>query len=220
MRRGPRFYTMQAAWPTTTTVTSYLAGLGITVPSGLTLATVLGAAIQDWEFAVGISPWFISSTTTATSYTVSPFGEGALHIPPCADVDAVILGETTLTADQDYYLKPSLALANFRPITYIEFESRITGFASSVEIQGKWGYQTQIFDDVWQLVLDLTVGKVLEAAQMKAVLAQSVAASGPITEVRQENITIKYDSTAGRSFLASLETRKTDLANKYRLRGF
>lgn len=208
---------MQAAWPTTNEVNTYLAGLGITAPAGLTVATVLAAAIQEWEQAVGVTPWLAPAATTLT---LSPKGEHSIHIPPCADVDSVTLSDVLLVADTAYFLRPDLALANNRPITYIEFRDRVTGDSDSLEIVGRWGYQTTIFEEVWQLVLDLTVSKVLEAAQMKAVLAQSVAAAGAVVEVKQENVTVKYDSTAGRSFTAAVKTRMQELADKYRIRGF
>lgn len=213
---------MKSAWPTTTNVASALAGMGITAVSGYSTADYLAASIQEWEMAVGVSPWFVDGTvtTTSTSRTVTPYGQGTVHIPPCAVVETVVLGGVTLTEDEDYWLRPDSASDQYRPITHIEFSTRVTGNNAALVITGKWGYQTSIFESVYQLILDMTVAKVLESAQMKAVLAQGMAASGPVTEVRQENITIKYDSSAGRSFVAASKARFGELASLYKVRGF
>jgi len=213
---------MKAGFPDATAVNAYLTGLGLTVPAGLTVADLILASIQEWEFAVGVAPWFVNSTSTATSKTVTPMGEVTIHIPPCADVTAVSIGSQTLVEGTDYWVKPDLAEANFRPVTYIEFEPRIIGWAQELTITGRWGYQTQVFESVYQLIMDLTVSKILEAAQMKAVLAQSLAASGPVTEVKQENLTIKYggggSSGSGGGFTSTVQNRMKELASMYRIK--
>ncbi len=211
---------MKSAWPSTTTVASALSGMGITLPSGYSNADYLAASIQEWEMAVGVSPWFVDGTvtTTSSSRTVTPYGQGMVHIPPCAVVESVALGGVTLTVDEDYWLRPDNADDQYRPVTHIEFATRVTGTNAALVITGKWGYQTSIFESVYQLILDMTVSKVLEAAQMKAVLAQSVAAAGAITEVRQENLSIKY--AANESFKTQTMARMNELASLYKVRGF
>jgi hypothetical protein len=211
---------MQTAWPTTTTLQSALAGLGITLPTNsTTLAIALGGAIERWEAAVGVTPWFVATNGAASNYTLSPNGSDTLFIPPFASISAVSQYDTAL--DTDFYeTRPSLASASYRPITHIKFQDNVNGAAGSITITGLKGYQTSIFDDVYQLVLDMAVQTVFERAQLSSVA--SSGASGPITEVRQADVTVKYggSSTGSSSFAQAIESRLSDLATKYAPVGF
>jgi hypothetical protein len=206
---------MQTAWPTTTTVQSALAGLGITLPTNsTTLAIALGSAIERWEATVGVTPWFVATNAAASNYTLSPNGSDTLFIPPFATVTAVSIYDEVQDTDS-YEKRPSLAADTYRPITHIKFTRNMSGPAGSITITGLKGFQTSIFDDVYQLVLDMAVQSVFERAQLSAVAASG--ASGPMTEVRQADVTVKYGggSGASSSFADSINQRLKDLAIKY-----
>ena len=210
---------MQAAWPTTTTVNSAITGLGFTIPTNVSLTIELAAAIRTWESAVGVTPWFVATDTATSTYRTSPTGGDRVFIPPFATVTEVAQYGTAFDSDL-YDTCPSLASAQYKPITYIKFQNNIVGDAESITVTGIKGYQTSIFDDVYQLVLDLTVANVYKKAQMAAVAASG--ASGPITEVRQADVTVKYGSggSSSSSFTDDINTRLKDLAARYRIKSF
>lgn len=200
---------MKAAWPTTTELNAYLSGLNLTVPAGLAVADVLTAAIQEWEFSVGVSPWLApTGTASSTSKFFTPAGWPDLVIPPAAAINTVKVRDSVLTLNENYFLHPGGASTGFRPFTRISFRDNLTGYENSVEVVANWGYQTQIFEDVWLLVMDLAVARIIEARQM------ANNAGGPVTEVKQADVTIKFGSG---SWQEKANAKKMDLAKRYRV---
>lgn len=168
------------------------------------------AAVQEWEAMVGVRPWLASAT--ATVKTFDPQGQRFLAIPEAAVVTSISIEGEALTAGSDYYL-PSQP--DFYPVRVVQFDDRIFGEPKTISITAQWGFQTQIFEDVWFLVLDLATARIMEHAQKAAAFAASGGAAGSLTEVRQADITVKFGQGQA-SFIEYTRGKAQRLAAQYR----
>lgn len=206
---------MKSAYPTTTEITNYLTGLGVTLTSGIDLQDAIDSAVQTWESLVGVTPWKSDSTATARTFTLR--GETNLSIPPCSEVESVAIGEEELTVDEIWTACPVGATGNGFPFTMIEFKNRYTTDIGGLTITAKWGYQSTIFEAVWFAIRDIAVGSILMSAGMHSAFSGGSIVTGAIKEIRQADVTIKYSESGG--YDAAYKNAEI-LAKRYRVRSF
>lgn len=171
-------------YPTTAEVSTVLSEQGITPPS--TLDKIVNAAIADFEAQSGYAPFL--GATAAADWTFDPPSKIPGFILDLEggfwDVDAIVIGETTLTTD-DYDLLPLNAASESRGWNEIRFLFHPGFTPASVVITGKRGYAEELPDDVYEAIL----GEILRRATLKA----SAGGERP-TGVKQGLVTIKLAS--------------------------
>jgi len=204
---------MKSAWPTTTELDNYLAGIGVATPTGIDTQDTIDAAVQTWESLVGVTPWKADATASDRTFTLR--GETNLSIPPCVLVESVSIAGEELTVTTDWAAAPYGATTNSKPYTYIEFRNRYASEIGGVTISAKWGYQSTIFEDVWFAVRDLAIGNILMSAGMKSAYSGGSIVAGAIKEVRQADVTIKYTESGG---YGQAYKNAQVLASRYRVR--
>lgn len=196
----------QAAWPDAAAVSAYLAGINFTVPSGVTVAVYLGAAITEWERKTGYEPFLAAAPATTRRFDP----------PGASDVSGwwsyrggrrvlnLKAGLVTLTSvythasldddgneldiDEDFWLLPLNANVKSRPYTEIEFRSPLFGHAASVEVTGTWGFFSTIPDDAYLAVLQQAAGNIVRATTVGLMDGLSAWDEGDVKE--------KYDLDA------------------------
>ena len=145
------------AWPTGTELAAAIAGLGMTVPAGVSTANVAQQAADAAHSIVGYP--FIEQASSDTLID-APYSD-KLWLP-CwySAISAVAVGVnetnttgTVLNIGTDVFLK-----RNERGIIYcLEFASLIIGSQESIKVTGTKGYSDEIPEALWQAVLDYGV---------------------------------------------------------------
>lgn len=214
---------MPSAWPTNTELTNYLTGLGFSAPSGITVADEITAAVTQWEMDVKWSPW---KEVTSGSIYLDPNNSDVLLLPkPYTAITEVKIGVnaplsvagTALTEGSGYFkmsLKPG---DSTKPIIGLKFTSIITGQVQSIKVTGTAGYQATIDQAVWGAVRDLAAAKIIKLAQIKAASDLSDAGAGALTEIKQENVTLKFDNSEASSTVSRLMANYEAIVAAYRL---
>lgn len=173
------------------------AGISYTGVSDIMLQMMLDAAKEDFEFRTGWEPFL--ATTQTRKYDGMESGlldlEGGL-----LTLTSLKVGTTNdyagdlQTEGRDFKLLPRNAPLRGRPYTMIEFagylRDSITGW---VEIQGSWGR----FATIPQVVYQAHLQQAARSRQIQSTGGSSI--SGTVSEVRQDDLTIKTTETSGSS---------------------
>lgn len=192
---------MPSGWISNTDLATYLTGLGFTAPSGITVADEITAAVDQWEKDTRWDPWDEDASTTLyltpndqdTIFLPKPF-TAITEVKSGVNVPLSIAG-TVLTEGSAWFPLSVIPGDTTKPIYAIRFSSRQSGAVDSISVTGTPGYQATIDQRVWQAVRDLAAALIIEKAQIKAAAALSIAGAGALTEIKQENVTLKFDGS-------------------------
>lgn len=131
------------------------------------------AAIREWEERTGWLPFLAAASTTSRRY--DPPGPNRSPSSPwttrgghwrlwlgagivSSTTPTVVTGYsdesagTTLVNEDDFWMGPENADAKGKPWEWVEFSGGQWGEARSIRITARFGYSTNIADDVWQAV--------------------------------------------------------------------
>lgn len=214
---------MPSAWPTSTELTNYLTGLGFTAPSGVTVADEITGAVTQWESDVKWSPWLGSGSSTIY---LDPTNSDVLLFPkPFCTVTEVKIGVnlplsiagTALTHGSGYWTLSLVPGDDTKPIIGLRFGAFATGDPQSIKATGMVGYQETIDQAVWNAVRDLAAVRIIKLAQIAAASSLSVGAAGALTEIKQENVTLKFSDSQASSTVARLLANYDATVLAYRL---
>lgn len=197
---------MKSAWPTSGETTTRLDAYGLTLPTGYTAQNAIDDAVATWEELVGFTPFLASSSST---YKCDPTETQYVHLPaPFGEITAVTQDGNALTINADVFPGPSIVVNE--PYKYLYFNYDTVGDPGSIVVTGKLGW-LQIPNAVWNAVLELACG---------IVQGKTALASGEISKVRQESVSIEYvTSASGSSSTLHGKTMETvkELAMRYRI---
>lgn len=213
---------MPAGWISNTDLTTYLTGLGFTAPSGITVADEITAAVDQWERDTRWDPW---DEETSTTIYLTPNDQDTIFLPkPFTAITAVKTGVnvalsiagTTITKGSGWFPLSLIPGDTTKPIYAIRFSSRQSGAVDSISVTGTPGYQATIEQRPWQAVRDLAAALIIEKAQIAAASALSIAGAGALTEIRQENVTLKFDGSEASGTVARLRKSYEDAVKVYK----
>lgn len=164
----------KTAWPTEAEVTAFAEANGITVPSGLDLGDIIDQIVEQIEMGTGFRP-FLEGASADFYYDPPSHGPGRgytlMFRGGMTAVTAVTLGITNdyagyaLTENQEFFLRPIQAPTNYRPFTFIDFQSRPIGQPRSIKVTGTPGFSARIPLDLWQAALGAMAEQVRIAGQ-------------------------------------------------------
>lgn len=167
-----------AGWPTAADVTAALGSYGAAVPSGFDADGEVLAVVASFERSAGVSPVLADGSSTAVEVVLDGFVGPVVSLPVAfTAVASVVLDETELVADQDWFLEGLGAVRRLRLAS--------AGWTGRLSVTGTVGLFDEVPDDVWTAVRDLVVVKAIEAG---------LGVNGGLSEVRQDSVTLKYVS--------------------------
>lgn len=166
-----------SAYPAATAVSAYVAGAGVSVPTGFTSAmfdTHAYAAVNEWERLTDYRP-FLAAMAAVSLYFDPPGPNRTTELRGgyqrlVLDRGFTVISEvrsgitvddtagTVLTAGTDYRLWPVNAPSDSQPYTCIDFIAVQRGEPNSVKVTGTAGYSATINAEVYQAVLELAAG--------------------------------------------------------------
>ena len=191
---------VRTSYPADSDIESFIAGCGITVPSGFDFVGSAQAAIDEFEDRTGRKPFLIDSNDvvltydapgkTAQSRTFWPISGGGRILNlglGILSVTSITVNGVTKTANVDYRLRPYNAGANEEPYSMIEFTVPIWGPAGAVVITCKRGFATTLTEDVWKGVRALA-GAILARDLLQGILwSPSTVKEGDETTIQDDS---------------------------------
>ncbi len=181
---------MPAAYPTRDDLAAFFEGQGLAMPSDVGEMEIAGA-VRLFEEKTGYVPFLAEETAQDYFYSPPEYGNTLELRAGFVEVEEVAVGltdadqtGTVLTVLQDYSLAPYNASQASKPYTRIEFSTGFRGGARSIRVKGKKGYSSQVPSDVWNAILRAAAAESLPAM---------VAGEGMPTEIRQGEVTLKFD---------------------------
>jgi hypothetical protein len=165
------------------------------------------AASARWESLVGYAPFFGSNDVTRTFNC--PNNSGHLLLDgPMWRVDDVAIDGTSLASGTDWW-KPSAS----GPWTYLVLNNRILGNPQEISVNGMWAWSQYVPEEVWQAIMDSACAQIVRITQ---------GATGPVAEIQQESVKIKYAGSDGGAFgfADQADKRMEKLAADYRVTMF
>lgn len=208
---------MPAAWPTTSDVSTFLAGvLDLTATTGLNTSGRILAAVDWFEKYTGWIPFQAAGTDSTETYDPpGPSGSTYYNQRGGATILRLDQGYTAITsitvngtayvAGTDWFFKGRKV-----PYTIIEFAYPVIGPARSVSIVGKPGYcpNASIPDGAWQAVLARTCSLVADA------YAQSILGLG--IDWKEDDVSESVNAGAAKELGSKWQDEAEALANEYR----
>lgn len=192
------------AAPTASDLTTYLSTLGVTANAGIDEDAILAAVTAELEQRTGRSKFQGDASATAIRYTIDyPFGQVLrLEINDCWTVSEVRTGYTgvsgsgtVLTEYEGYTHFPQNHAQRGLPIEAIDFITCPSTAPGSILITGKLGVASSMPSDVFQAIL---------ARAAAQVIMQQSGESGSVSEQRQGDRQVRFDTTAGRDTVSRL----------------
>lgn len=187
-------------------------GLADTAPSDAVIAPYLAASIEEFKNRVGWGP-FLEEVSADWRYDPAEYGDYLDLNMGFTAISAVRTGltysdstGTLLTAERDYLLEPYDARAKNRPYTRIQFLVGMGSGSKSIKVTGTRGFDDEIPDDVWAAVLGQGVVKAVEGLTENA---------GDVEEIKQGQVTIKYNVEDGGSILTKLSNAFESVVSRY-----
>lgn len=125
---------------------------------------------------------------------------------------------TTLTVNQDYFLRPQNALTFGRPYSWIVFETNQRDMRNSIQIVGTWGFcpfvggsttTWVIPDDAWSAILDAAL---VEVAPQMALLV-----SGGLTSWKEADVSESYAANPFQAQIEAADMRYQKAVRRYTL---
>lgn len=185
--------------PTTTDLTNFLASIGVT-PAGTTqLQNIIDATIAELERLTGRNKYQGDSDSTAVRYTLPwPQGQNViLEIADCWSVSEVRVGYTgtagtgtVLTEYEGFEHLPFNHSTRGWPVEAIKFINCPPLTPGGILITGKLGVASTMPQDVFNGIL---------AGAAAQVLKQQAGAEGSITEQKQGDRSVKFNTADGQS---------------------
>lgn len=196
------------AWPTTSDVEAAVAAFGASVPAGFDTAGALAVAIETVERVTGWSP--IEPDASDVEVFVDPtFG---VSVPlPCGfvSITSVEVDGVTLTANEDYCLEPTGAPTRNQPYSWLrmartDYSAAMSlrtspGAPGTIKVTGKRGYAAAIPQAFANAAVMLAASEAIKASQ---------GVNGPITELQQGLLKVKYGGSGGGNDASSDMERK------------
>lgn len=176
----------KTVWPITSELTSRLTGLGVSAtPTGIALQDMIDMAVEQASLQTGRQ--FIVDAADVEKVFDPPYTEYLDLKGDWNSVTSVEIGDTTLTIEEDYWLVPPAA-----PHTSVTLASHWTLTPQTVTVTGKRGIG--IPTAVWLAVLDYAAAMVLQTS-----IGVGSSVAGPVTEIKQDSVTLKYGSGSSSS---------------------
>lgn len=181
------------AYPTGDELQAFLVTAGIIAPNtneALDYQGFVNAAISQWEADTGYVPFLFDNNPQTRTYDTPDgdlleLGGGLLNIEQAEDFT---MDGRTLVAGVDFDLFPYNAGDNGRPWTAVRFRyplnSRYANRAN-ISLTGEFGYCASLPADVARAILSLAAINIVPSIS---------GASGTITQIRQDDVTISYGS--------------------------
>jgi hypothetical protein len=177
------------SYPTAANLVSYLAEMGVTVPSG-TAGGRIAAVVSEFERQTGWVPFVGVATPEARIYD-APFGiagvfslhlEGGIYDITGLTVEFLdYQGNWTVQPAADYVLRSWVPVAG-SPVVIIGLKRLPVPRYQSVRVTGRWGYHANCPADVFQAMLDKAASDIL---------ATTALAQSPAQEVKLQDMTVK-----------------------------
>lgn len=170
-------------WITDEELGEYLAGIGVaTVPAGIELEDEIAAAIEEFERIAGFSPFL--QDENSGEYAYDPSRRDFMDLK-CyfMTVESVSIDGAEQEEGLDYWLRPNSGA----PYTNITTRGAWRGDPQSIVVTGKKGYSATIPVRLWNAVRDFAAAGVYQAATVAG-----TASLGPKTEIKQDDVTIKF----------------------------
>lgn len=181
-----------------------IVGVGAAVPGGYTPADLIAAAVAEWELKTGWSPFLADAGVTTVEH--DPSGWHTLRLrAPFFSVTNVTVDGVAKTSGADFWLMPYSHLET--PIVGLRFREPLVGEPMSIHVAGRLGHGDAIQEDVWLAVLNRGVAMALEVA---------AGASGPITEIDQGLVKLKYDMASERGTIDRLNRQFAEAVLRYK----
>ena len=190
------------AYPTGDDLQAFLVTAGIVEANtneALDYQGYVDAAIAQWEADTGYKPFLAAEEATTRTYD-TPDGftldmrGGLLSI----EVDGFTMDGRALVAGVDYDLFPYNAAAEGKPYLAVQFRYRLDSrYANprNISLEGTFGYATSLPADVLRAILSIAAFSIATTVS---------GASGTITQIRQDDVTISYGSnSASNQYTAS-----------------
>ena len=204
----------RSAYPTASDVITALASAGILTTDYPYLSSLAAGAAESGQVQVEkyCNRVFLAGSSTARYFDPVTNGR-TLWLPVEATaISSVVLGGSTLTANEQYWLQPYNYSADGIPINRIEFATSYyspvwPGNKRSLVITGTWGYGSTIPEPVWQAMLAVAQWNLMPAIRE----TQNIGAE----DWREADVSEKYGADSSGAFL----TRLANIA-KMNLRGF
>lgn len=189
---------MKSNPPTATDLSLFLAGAGLD-PGDIDLTQMAAAGAAEFN---RLARRTMLAGTTAIPRTFTPPTNGnVLLLPDMAAAPTAIAyapsgsSSTAWVSGTDYTLQPIGALSDGRPYTALLIhglswgEPLYSGYEGSISITARWGYGTQLSEDVWGAMLNLAAAKAYP-------LIQEVRGEGAV-EKQVGDTRIKYGGSGG-----------------------
>jgi hypothetical protein len=186
-----------------TALQTYLSSIGVSTVVTAQLTSYVTTAYEAFYAATGRKA-ITSASTTVKRYTL-PQNQGRDVILPIDDVfttPIVISGitatssGTTLTYGTDYDYLPENAIVDSRPVEAIKFLRYIDFGTRAISVEGKLGLASSEPADITQGILAKAAALYLRA---------NSGLSGMVSEKKQGDRTIKYETSGGNDTVSRLE---------------
>jgi len=202
---------VKTAWPTSTELTTYATGMGVTVPTGAVLADYLAAAIAEWEDATGWRPFLGALVATTRRYDAP--GSYLLDLRGgFTSITGVSVGLSSgdtdgsaLTEGTHYWPWPEDAPSRRRPYWGIKFADAQHGWPQSIAVTGRRGFYPTIEEDAFLAV---------QNRAMMMILRQSTGAIGSATKIKQGPVEFTFGE--GKSAAEVLDAQFNETVDRYR----
>lgn len=192
-------------YPGSADLAAFLASLGVTSSAAQSAQyeQAMNGAVSAWETAVKRRPFLTNATATQVLRRFDPptFYDGGistLYLPDLLPQEDIVVAYqptgstlTTFTEDSDYRFGPVNAAADGVPYEWLELYSRrwtqpqSPSLRSSLRITGRWGWGTEIPDDVWTALLGRGFYNVFAAVRQGAT-------GGGLLRVKEGDVEIGY----------------------------
>lgn len=182
---------------------AYLESIGVSVVVTTQLSGYIATAYEAFRIATG-RPNITSAGTTVKRYTLhqNQGRDVILTIDDVFTAPIVISGitttsaGTTLTYGLDYDYLPENAIENNKPVEAIKFYRYVNFGIRAISVEGKLGLAATEPADITQAILAKAAALYLRA---------NSGVTGAVSERKQGDRTIKYDTADGHDTISRLE---------------
>lgn len=179
--------------------------MGGTVPAGFTAADIVAGAVDEWHRVTGWNPFLAAAGTTTLQY--DPTNAYTLRTAAFFTVTGVTVNGVAKAEETDYWPIPYDGQTLGVPIIGLRFRDPLTGEPRTISVTGRRGYDDTIPLDAWMAVLNLAIAKTL---------TYSAGTVGPVSELEQGLVKVKYQSGEGQSTISNLTAQFKKTARRYK----